>query len=340
MNVKCLLREIMTERKLRVKQLARMSGVSRNTITALRGEWMGVSALTIARLCKALNVKPGDLFEYYEHDLCFSIRQHQEVTIHYGSRSSPAALPSKRERGTHGDGLFAARLVAARDMIAVNLIVEHLTSLGAGIKVRLQEHAMGRDSGYGANGTDPVATVFSAGNHIVVGSPIANPWAEPIVAWMFGAEPYTPGAHKSFPLGFVWDSRLAVTSSFGWRGVGPDFGIAATADARLVARRTLVSHERSGSDCALVAAKRIKLKAGDRRFGKDDARTIVCLLGHGSIGTEGAARLAIHPRFAATLFPSQIGRAEMWAVETQYLRPPIADSLDNCVIKEFAVVAP
>lgn len=58
------LNEIMHERRMTVEDLARLSELSRPTIYSLRdGKASGVQFLTLAMLCRALDVEPGDLFE-------------------------------------------------------------------------------------------------------------------------------------------------------------------------------------------------------------------------------------------------------------------------------------
>lgn len=339
MFVQCRLREIMAERRIGVQELHELSGVSRASISALRTEgWKGVGRDTIGGLCGALKIDPGELFTLYERDIWYSVRTHRDVTVHFGSNSIPATDggPARADEAVP----FDRQYVAARDFSAFRRIMDHLAGIGRDIRVRLHEHAMGRDSGYGANGADAVERVFEGGNHVVIGSPIANPWAEPIVARMYGATPYTPSERNRFPYGFVWDSRRTVQSSFGWQGVGAEFGIASTETGRLVARRSLVMRSGAGEDCALIAVCRIFQPPRQRRFGRDDARTILCLLGHGGLGTEGAAMLATDPAYSSRLFPAKTGEPGMWVVSTQYLRPIITDNRDNRHVTGVSLVDP
>lgn len=63
--IKCHLSRLMGEKKVRVADVARETGLHRNTITLLfRETATQVDLETIERLCKYFDCKVGDLFEY------------------------------------------------------------------------------------------------------------------------------------------------------------------------------------------------------------------------------------------------------------------------------------
>ena len=65
MMIKCHLSRLMGERKMKVVDVARETGLHRNTITLLYNETANrVDLDTIDRLCKLFSCKVSDLFEY------------------------------------------------------------------------------------------------------------------------------------------------------------------------------------------------------------------------------------------------------------------------------------
>lgn len=61
--------EIMIQRGLGITQLAKMSGLSRPTIYALRDNTAdGVALATLGALCTALAIEPGELFAVWAAD--------------------------------------------------------------------------------------------------------------------------------------------------------------------------------------------------------------------------------------------------------------------------------
>lgn len=63
--IRCRLGDIMKERGLQNKDVVELTGVSRNTITSLKGNaTKRIDYETLGALCKGLNVTPGDLLEY------------------------------------------------------------------------------------------------------------------------------------------------------------------------------------------------------------------------------------------------------------------------------------
>jgi putative transcriptional regulator len=63
--IKCHLSRLMGERKLKIADVARETGLNRSTISALYQETMvRVEMETIDRLCALFDCGVGDLFEY------------------------------------------------------------------------------------------------------------------------------------------------------------------------------------------------------------------------------------------------------------------------------------
>jgi putative transcriptional regulator len=59
------LSEIMGRRRIKVHDVARLTGLHRDTISSLYyDKSKGIDFLTLDLLCKALDVQPGELFTY------------------------------------------------------------------------------------------------------------------------------------------------------------------------------------------------------------------------------------------------------------------------------------
>lgn len=69
-KIKCHLSRILGERRIPQLELARISGLSTYTINKYYHEnWKGIDQSTMVKLCSALNLQVGELFEYVEnHD--------------------------------------------------------------------------------------------------------------------------------------------------------------------------------------------------------------------------------------------------------------------------------
>jgi len=65
--IRCHLSRLMGERKLKIADVARETGLNRKTITALYNETgTRVDLETIDKLCELFECKVGDLFEHQE----------------------------------------------------------------------------------------------------------------------------------------------------------------------------------------------------------------------------------------------------------------------------------
>lgn len=310
-----------------VHELMKLSGVGRQPIAALRkNQWERVTRDVLGNICGALGITLDELFVLYEEDIWFPIRLHRDVTIHIGSNSFPTPpKPGEPVSPTTLD----PQSIGAWDFRAFRVITKHLAKLGRDITVRSQEHEAGIDQGYDASLADVVDEMFSAGDHVVIGSPVANPIAEEVVCRMFGVAPYTTSKRDAFPFGFVWDSRRGIAqSSFGWQGIGADFGIAATRTGKLVARRTSVV-QGEGDDCALIVTYRVWQEPKHRRQGRDDERMVIAILGYSGAGTYAAAKVATDPRYASALYPSTHSTPLMRVVGAKYTRPATQSTRDT-----------
>ncbi len=67
--IRCHLSRLMGERKLKISDVARQTGLNRNTVTLLYYERANrVDLDAIDRLCALFNVNVGDLFEHVPDD--------------------------------------------------------------------------------------------------------------------------------------------------------------------------------------------------------------------------------------------------------------------------------
>jgi DNA-binding Xre family transcriptional regulator len=335
MKVYCRLREIMQERHITVDALHKRARVGREAISALRSNsFERVSRVAIGRVCEALDIAINELFVLIPEDIWAPIRLAREVTIHYGSRSF--AAPRKATGGPE-DSLLSQQYIGARDMRAFLCIWEYLTKLGVDVKVRFQEHLTGVGRGYDPSVRDAVRQVFERGNHVVIGSPIANQFAEEVVCYAHNVEPYAPSMRQAFPYSFVWDSRRTIPSSFGWQGQGRDFGIHSARSGNLIAKSTIV-REGEGEDCALILVQRIFQPQAARPTGVADERIVIGVLGHRGPGTEAAARVTTDPKYVAGLYPPERGKPYLRVVGAKYTRAPDSSLLDNRQLTEAYLI--
>ncbi len=65
MPIKIHLGRLLGERKLRAAEVARQTGINKNTLSALYNEKVsGINFETLEKLCKFLECEVGDLLEY------------------------------------------------------------------------------------------------------------------------------------------------------------------------------------------------------------------------------------------------------------------------------------
>jgi len=64
-DIRCRLSRILGDRRISQRELAKKSGLSTFTINKFYNEkWVGVDRETMVKLCEALGVQVGELFEY------------------------------------------------------------------------------------------------------------------------------------------------------------------------------------------------------------------------------------------------------------------------------------
>jgi putative transcriptional regulator len=67
--LKCHLSKVMGEKRLKIADVARETGINRGTITRMYNETATrVEIDVINILCRYLNIKVGDLYEYIDND--------------------------------------------------------------------------------------------------------------------------------------------------------------------------------------------------------------------------------------------------------------------------------
>jgi putative transcriptional regulator len=329
MRIVCRLGAIMRERGITAKQLERMSGVNRaaiarlsnNTFTRLRRD-------IIARICGALGITSLDeLFEVYDANIFFPIRLNKEVTFHVGSESLA------RGRDTAAEASIDRLSMGAWDFRAMKQIHEYLNRTVPGIRVHVEEHER-----YDPAIAETLDRTFDRGNHIIVGSQIANQLAEEVVCRTHKVQPYSPDRQREFPFVFHWDTKRTIASSFGVRGTGRKMGIASTRTGKLLAAHTRVTSG-PGEDGALIMAYRVWRTPVRRQFGRDDENIVIAILGYSGIGTYGGALVAIDPAASRELYPARTGSPLMRVVSVGYTRPPNPSRRDNREVTSAQLVS-
>lgn len=334
-----MLYQIMTERRLTIEELSRRSGVGPDAISALRrNQWHAVTGRTIVRLCSTLEIGVSELFTLVRRDLWHPIRTSREVTIHLGSARVPlgGGPPASIPLGPATE--VDPEMISAHDFRALQHIIHHLTHPRFGIEVCIQEHGVGRDV-YAANAGRTLEDLFPHGSHVVLGSPLSNPFSEAVFSAMYHAQPYKPEERGRFPYNFVWSPTRSVVSAFGWPAIDRRVGIATASGEHLVAERTAPSPDGVGRDCALIAVATLFQPRVKRKYGNDDTRTIVAIAGHGAIGTEGGAHVATDAQQTGRLLPLQNALPRMGVVSMTYLRRRGGHGADGRHITDTSLVA-
>jgi DNA-binding Xre family transcriptional regulator len=333
-RVHCRLKELMHEGGRKVGELHRAARISKETISQLRGNSSkAVSTRAIAHLCGELNVGIGELFEVLPEDIWMPIRLAREVTVHFGSRAVTAPEPVRAEDAA----MLSCQFVGCWDIRAFQCISEYLIGLNRDIRVRLEEHITGAGRGIDPAVKASARGIFERGNHVVIGSQIANQFTEEVVCHAYDVAPYNPQMRTAFPYGFEWDHWRQVRSSFGWQGHRKHFGIAALPSNEIVAPSAIVA-EGEGPDGALILVYRLFTPLAQRNGGDDDERIIICLLGYSGPGTLAAAQLATNPEHAAGLYPASRKVPRMRAVACTYFRRPGAKHEDNREVTSVSLI--
>lgn len=328
MPMYCRLNEIMAEQRLTVAEACKRCRVSRNQVCALKlNDFERISRDAIDKICRGLDIGIQDLLVIYEEDPFYCVRLYKSLTVHLGAcRALPPRPESGRPFGWFGYGGF--------DVSCLFEIPRLVERLGGDIAVKYRQHDLHTETGI-----KNVQQAFKLGNHMVIGSPVANRFAEYVVCAMYGVPPFTASAREKFPVNFVWDARTTPVSSFGYEGHGSDCGIISLRTGKLVGRRTLVA-QGEGWDCGLIVVLRLFQPPALRRFGRDDYRIIICVLGHSGPGTLAAMKVAIDPEYAKALWPERVGVPLMRVVWAKYTRHPNNDGLDNRQLTTYGLVDP
>ena len=334
-RVHCRLKELMAQRNITVDELHGQARISRETISQQRGNsFKGVSSKAIARLCGALGVTIGELFELLPEDIWLAIRLTKEVTIHFGSRAFTEPRPA---HCGNDEPIISRQFLGSWDFRAFKWISEYLMGLNSDIRIRFEEHITGAGRGIDPAVRASAQRVFEGGNHIVIGSQIANQFTEEVVCHAYGVPPYNPQMRSAFPYGFQWDHWRQVRSSFGWQGHSKQFGIAELPSNKVVAPCIMVPSG-EGSDGALILVCRVFQMPAQREVGDDDERVVICLLGYSGPGTLAAAQLATNPEHAAGLYPLARKVPRMRAVICKYFREASAHPEDSREVTEVRLI--
>ncbi len=332
-HVHCYLKELMAQRGMTVDDLHAQARIDRGTISQLRlNSFKGVGAKTIERLCGALGVPIGELFEVLPEDIWLPIRLTKEVTIHFGLRAFTEPRPA--DRGAN-EAIISRQFLGSWDFRAFKWISEYLMRLN--IRIRFEEHITGVGRGIDPAVRASAQRIFEGGNHIVIGSQIANQFTEEVVCHAYGVPPYNPQMRSAFPYGFEWDHWRGVRSSFGWQAHGKQYGIAELPSNKVVAPCTIVPCG-EGSDGALILVYRVFRAPSQRAVGDDDERVVICLLGYSGPGTLAAAQLATDPEYAAGLYPPARKTPRMRAVACKYFREAGALTQDSREVTEVSLL--
>lgn len=68
MPIKVILDNVLADRRMKAKELAKQMGISETQLSLFRsGKVRGIRFSTLAAMCAALECKPGDLLDYH-HD--------------------------------------------------------------------------------------------------------------------------------------------------------------------------------------------------------------------------------------------------------------------------------
>lgn len=321
----CHLDEIMHELGLENADVQKRCGLTRKQVGSFRqNDFKRIDRELIPKLVLGLEVPFERLFSIYEADPWYPVRKHRQLTVHLGCDTYPIG----HEAPT--DGAFGRYSYGAWD---VNTWFEgqaFLNEFKGKITVDFREHDRGADP---ERDKRLISDVFEkGGDHLIIGSPIANRFTEFVVSKMYKVSPFTESAHSDFPMNFVWDSKVPTPSSFGYQGEGNTFGIISTKTSRFAAERTFVA-QGEGLDCALIVVLRVLSSKAERdRFGSNDERVIICLIGHSGLGTQAALRVLKDRRHAGALWPPARQAPLMRVVSARYSRDPGSNGRDNRVL--------
>ena len=320
----CNLRILMDARGLTVAQLAKAAGVGKAVIIRLRkNKFCLVDMRAATRICWALDVSFGDLFEVTLRDLWFPFRMFGDVTVHFASNFG--FLRPEGPRQSAGGTPHASGVVSAWDLRAFIQLQQHWQQLEPAVRIRFREHVAGTQREGSA-----LALVRELGGHtVLLGSPLASQYAEELLCELLNLSPNTPSEREKLPFSFLWEKSRPQTSSLGDANPEGVYGIWSREAQKVIARRTFAKPGAGGEDAALILTYRLPAPANQRKNGLDTSRLVLALLGHGGLGTLAAARIATDPEYTMALFPSEILRPKLAVVHVKYTRRPGPEDVDT-----------
>jgi DNA-binding Xre family transcriptional regulator len=318
-RIRCRLDEIMRERGLTQNhEVAERVGCRDESIAKLRhGPWGRIDTKLAGKVCHALGVAFGDLFEFVPLDIWYPVRRDRKLSVHLGSTAlaSPAS-GSAANIDRQGIGTW--------DVRALFKLSDFLNGMTpGGVPITYVEH--------NAANYDPgdLEEHFSGGNHLILGSPLVNPAAEDFVCRGMQVPARTPEQAAALPYGFHWSRE--VRSTFG-KSVGPDAAVGvARRDGAVIARRTVVPPGEDGDDCGLVFTHRFAPQPPGAREQPSDERDciVVVIMGHSGCGTLAGAELVTDMKIAERLYPTERDRGALCAFSVRYRRLGTTSGFDD-----------
>jgi DNA-binding Xre family transcriptional regulator len=318
----------MKDRGLTQHELSRLSGVDQERIRKLCNHtWGAITQSVAGKLCTALGVGMGELFEIVPADIWWSVRRDRKLTVHLGSTSLEA-------RSASLPGATLDRLgIGTWDVRALFHVYEYLnrTTMG-GVVFEYAEHS--------EDLSDPACVdgLFGEGSHLILGSPLVNPIAEDAVCRASNVPPRDRRQAGKFAFRFRWDRPKE--SSFGEFGGSCEPGIVARGDTGTIARRTVIASGDDGEDCGLVFAFRHapQVTSGGRPTQADESIVIV-IMGHSGCGTLGGTQLVCSDEGARAVYPERRGVGALHAYTVGYRRDETSSSgFDNRTPISWALV--
>lgn len=322
----------MEERHVSFAELSRRIDVHEQTLRSMaRHSLSRIDFDVLGRICSDLTIEISDLLVLEPDDIWAPILTRGEVTIHYGSRTLTAAP------GKNGQPSIPLQYIGKWDDEASRCVSEYLYQRGH-VRITYADYMSG-DNAMAASGLATMTrNILREGNHIVLGSPLANTLVEYVMCAMYGVAPFDQASFTRFPYAFEWRPDRQARSAFG-RAVETVPGIRCNRSNRLVAKQSIVDSGR-GDDCGIICVHRgVSIKRFAKRVEQEE-RVIAVLMGHGGPGTLAAAQLATSPRTAPEFYPETIDSPYSRAFQVTYERPPSPHPIDNRVIVHNDLIPP
>ena len=169
MRARCRLREIMKTRKMTVNQLMERTGLKKDVIAKLRGrEVSNVGLEVMLKICEVFHVSLDEVFVLCPDDIWAPIKMSDELTIHYGSRTIPAAA-------RRGNVSWSPQFVGSWDLRACTKITDYLKLHCPDANIRLEEHFANDEMAF--NPTARSAAPIRASHALRITTLGLRPWA-------------------------------------------------------------------------------------------------------------------------------------------------------------------